>query len=390
MNGANVTTGLVIVLALWLPFISVAHQPHPAGAPAHPVGSPGYHEVTTNTDESVAAPTVTSAQQQELNLLLQLVALLQEQLNQLLGIAATDDSDASASDTTNTTVAVDTDVQPVCGDFAGTYTDTITDESAGGTHAHYVDISVSGDECVIVTNQIPSHDIGGDSSFAGKADEVRKTFRVPAEPEVASTPTPVAGYAKQGAVMLEGVKWDSGPAACFAEGTESLGREKIGCHPNNYHPWRYEVGSSFNGFGVDEYNAHVQPDGSYHYHASPVAGFDADCSSETDRAIIGFAMDGFPVFGCYIDDTGEVRKAESSYALKSGERAAISGYTTPYQVGGVRSDDYNGQFTGDYEYVAGSGDLDECNGADVDGVYGYYVTNTYPYVLSCFTGTPSN
>ena len=42
----------------------------------------------------------------------------------------------------------------------------------------------------------------------------------------------------------------------------------------------------------------------------------------------------------------------------------------------------------DYEYVAGLGDLDACNGMTVDGAYGYVVTEGFPYILGCFTGTP--
>ena len=35
-----------------------------------------------------------------------------------------------------------------------------------------------------------------------------------------------------------------------------------------------------------------------------------------------------------------------------------------------------------------AGDLDECNGMTVDGAYGYYVTDQYPWVMACFQGTP--
>ena len=48
-----------------------------------------------------------------------------------------------------------------------------------------------------------------------------------------------------------------------------------------------------------------------------------------------------------------------------------------------------GQFIGDYEYADGSGDLDECNGMTVEGQYGYYLTDDYPYVVACYAGTPS-
>ena len=52
-----------------------------------------------------------------------------------------------------------------------------------------------------------------------------------------------------------------------------------------------------------------------------------------------------------------------------------------------------GTFLQDYEYVAGSGDLDECNGRTgvtpefPKGIYHYVVTDTWPYVHRCVKGT---
>jgi hypothetical protein len=52
-----------------------------------------------------------------------------------------------------------------------------------------------------------------------------------------------------------------------------------------------------------------------------------------------------------------------------------------------------GTFLQDYEYVAGSGDLDECNGRTgvtpefPKGIYHYMVTDTWPYVHRCVKGT---
>jgi len=54
-----------------------------------------------------------------------------------------------------------------------------------------------------------------------------------------------------------------------------------------------------------------------------------------------------------------------------------------------------GAFTQDYEYINGSGDLDECNGRfDVTpefpgGIYHYYATDGYPFVQRCVKGTTS-
>ena len=52
-----------------------------------------------------------------------------------------------------------------------------------------------------------------------------------------------------------------------------------------------------------------------------------------------------------------------------------------------------GTFSQDYEYVAGLGDLDECNGRTgvtpefPAGIYHYFATDTYPYLQRCVKGT---
>jgi hypothetical protein len=74
-----------------------------------------------------------------------------------------------------------------------------------------------------------------------------------------------------------------------------------------------------------------------------------------------------------------MRKAQTSYRLREGQRAPVSGYATP-------AGDYDGTFRDDYEYVAGLGDLDQCNGMQVDGVYGYFITEQYPYIMACLKG----
>ena len=54
----------------------------------------------------------------------------------------------------------------------------------------------------------------------------------------------------------------------------------------------------------------------------------------------------------------------------------------------------DGTFVQDWKYVAGSGDLDECNGAVTRsaefpaGSYAYFVTEGYPFVARCWKGTP--
>ncbi len=129
-------------------------------------------------------------------------------------------------------------------------------------------------------------------------------------------------------------------------------------------------------YGMDEHHAHTLPDGTYHYHGDPR---DLYIDDGTLSGIIGLAADGYPIFGPWFDDEGIIRKATSSYQLKSGSVMTEAGEYF-----------YNGTYAEDYQYVADSGDLDECNGMEIGGQYGYYVTETFPYIMNCLRGTPDS
>ena len=67
---------------------------------------------------------------------------------------------------------------------------------------------------------------------------------------------------------------------------------------------------------------------------------------------------------------------------KSGARAELENQEPGFFPGGS----YDGTYIQDYEFNqtkldAGTCDLDECNGMTIDGTYGYYVTDSYPWVL---------
>ncbi|NNJ28014.1 hypothetical protein LzC2_41250 [Planctomycetes bacterium LzC2] len=144
--------------------------------------------------------------------------------------------------------------------------------------------------------------------------------------------------------------------------------------------------------GLDENHAHVQPTGAYHYHGLPTGllknlGWKAGAHSP----LIGWAADGFPIYAktgyADADDaSSDVKELKSSYRLKEGRRPGGEG-----QPKGK----YDGTFTQDYEYVAGSGDLDECNGRQCvtpefpEGTYAYFLTDDWPVVPRQFRGTPS-
>ena len=301
------------------------------------------------------------------------------------------DDDSAATGITDITDAILTSRSASCEEYVGSYESSVTDIQNSVSFMGDFTISVSGTTCTLASNNVPNHNFNdATASFATDTAEVAKSFTIPTNPTTANSTTELA-LGTTNAILLNGVVLDILPAACYGVGNEPLGQEKIGCGGDQIdNPWRYDPMSSLNGFGTDAHNAHVQPDGTYHYHGNPVALFAQDCGEATSAsAVIGFAADGFPIFGSCIEDGNDgITAVTSSWALKSGARQAVSGYTTPVGgTGDVDSNDYDGQFRGDYEYTANSGDLDECNGMTVDGQYGYYVTSTFPWMINCYKGT---
>ncbi|MGD1918261.1 MAG: YHYH protein, partial [Pleurocapsa sp.] len=154
---------------------------------------------------------------------------------------------------------------------------------------------------------------------------------------------------------------------------------------------KYDALSGARDLGFDENHAHVQPEGTYHYHGLPTLLLDDLGLSPAEHSpLVGWAADGFPIYAMYGYKDGKAADSEivtmtSSYELKSGNRP-----------GGEEPDgEYDGTFVRDYEYVEGAGSLVECNGRmtvapDVpDGTYAYFLTADFPIVPRCFRGTPS-
>ncbi|MDP7403886.1 MAG: YHYH protein, partial [Porticoccaceae bacterium] len=259
-----------------------------------------------------------------------------------------------------------------CREYVAQYSSSVTDIFRSVAFTGDLVITASGDKCILQSNGVPNHDFNdGNTGFPNNLSPQTQYYEINAEPVFAASPTYLRIGTDNG-LMLNGVKIDLLAAACFG-----VGNERTGCMDMS-NPWRFDPMHPANGFRVDSHNAHVQPNGSYHYHGSPNAMFETE--SPIISPIIGFAADGFPIYGSWFDDNGTVRKAESSYRLKTGTRAAVDGYETP-------PGNYDGQFRQDYEYVIGFGDLDECNGMTVDGAYGYYITDRFPYVLACLKGS---
>ncbi len=261
-----------------------------------------------------------------------------------------------------------------CSDYLESYQSTVLDVNNGTVFNGELMISLSGDQCIFQTNNIPNHDFNdGAQAFPNNVSAQNNSFTISANPTHAASTTAVS-LQVDNAILLNGVKVDLLAAACFG-----VGDGKVGCNDINQ-PWRYDPMFVANGFRVDTHNAHSQPDGSYHYHGKPNALYQDDNNSSVSP-LVGFAADGYPIFGPYFDDNGSIRKAVSSFQVITGSRPSTTG-----SPGG----DYDGTYRDDYQYVENYGDLDECNGMTVNGVYGYFITDGYPYILSCFKGTPDS
>ena len=239
----------------------------------------------------------------------------------------------------------------------------------------------------IVSNGLPDHTIGtfpnSENPNIITAQKISvSTTLTPTKTNAITTFGP--GTTKPG-IALNGVVFDPGTAGtCNNSGNScSPGGAPVGS-------WTMEaLGQSSFKFGTDMNNAHVQPDGVYHYHGVP-EGIVAKFNKGKNMTLIGWAADGFPIYARY------------GYSAATDANSAIKVITPSFRI--KASPDVSrpatnifpmGAFTQDYEYVAGLGDLDECNGRSgvtpefPSGIYHYFATDTFPYLQRCVKGAIS-
>lgn len=277
------------------------------------------------------------------------------------------------NDGVNITNKILSERSPYCSSYKGNYFAIANDANLGQENSSYMTIKTNSEDCIIISNGIPNHayDDAKEGAFPNKVVPQYQIFIVSRNPKQLDKLTPLS-LRMDNAVMLNGVKVDLLAAGCYG-----VGDGKIGCfNPNT--KWRYNPAYEGSDFIMDSHHAHSQPDGTYHYHASPNALFKDNSSVESP--VIGFAADGFPIYGSYIKKDDKIVAVKSSYQLRKGNRP-----DAPDSPGGK----YTGEFIDDYQYVPDSGDLDKCNGMTYEGHYGYYVTKGYPYIINCFKGTPN-
>ncbi len=245
-----------------------------------------------------------------------------------------------------------------------------TTRSVGPTE---VSISTRGRTRTITTNGVPNHRVGAFPNRGNPHQIAARTrvFSVTTAPTQARRPTELGVRYIMG-VAINGVVFDP-MAAEFYQGNPRSG-------------WNYDALGGAVPLGVDANHAHVQRDGTYHYHGIPTGLLEqVGWRPTTHSPLVGWAADGFPIYALTGAPTGQVQSMQSSYRLRDGQRPG--GASGP----GGR---YDGAFVEDYEYVAGLGDLDACNGAFTvsaefpNGTYAYFLTEGFPYIPRCLTGTP--
>ena len=237
-------------------------------------------------------------------------------------------------------------------------------------------IKIEGDKRIIKSNGIPDHEVGRFPNRGNPNGIQAQNYHYEVALKPKGAREAIVMVRQPFGIALNGVLFDPGTAEFFQRDRSS--------------EWNYEALSGAVKLGLDQNHAHVQPNGAYHYHGLPSKLFEVLSDGEQAMTLVGWAADGFPIYGLYgtkdpLDAGSEIVELKSSYQIKVGARP--SGSDSP---GG----DYDGSFTIDYEYVDSSGDLDECGGRFgvtpefTEGTYYYVLTEDYPFIPRMFKGEP--
>ncbi len=230
---------------------------------------------------------------------------------------------------------------------------------AGSAYAGNVSITTTNNQRCISSDGLPDHSTG---SFPNSGNPHRIStqsirYCFPLNPVKNNPAIPQRGSI---GVALNGITIRPG-TAYYWDASSSRGHSR-----DRSSGWNLEGLGSCEALGIDHNNAHVDNRGLYHYHG--VAS--ALVSSQADT-LIAYAADGFEIH--YVG-----RSERASYQLKQGTR--------PSGPGGR----YDGTYVEDWQYIAGSGTLDHCNGGTLNGKFVYFATDIYPFFPRCLWGNVSN
>lgn len=223
-------------------------------------------------------------------------------------------------------------------------TESFVDVSTGSAGvnypAPYLNVYCTDENMIVESNGIPNFEFVQITPADLSAQDYKWTL--PLHPEVAAAPTtiPLLGLV---AVAVNGMPiYGPNEAADLGFGDPFL--DQI----------------------LDYCNGHTGPGGTYHFHARPDCLFE-DSEGNTSL-VLAYALDGYPILAPYMcvdADCTQVEKVNSSWQRTQDVESAWDAH----------------------EYIAGSGDLDQCNGLlRADGTYTYYATDSFPYFLGCYHG----
>ena len=259
-------------------------------------------------------------------------------------------------------------------------------------------VEYSTNNVFIHTKGIPSYPTGpfldGNPSQAEDQDAI---FKFPLNP-TQNSGTPTATTMGNIGVFINGVAlFDYRDGVAWNPTTNSLcggpGNPPCPGGPGATMDWnRDAILAEMSGFDCSKGHPAM---GNYHHHQNPSA-FDLDLNvvsticnlydadglyaidSTQHSPLIGFAYDGFPIYGAYgyvnTDGTGGIVRIKSSYQLKTTRGTGMVPSVTTWPLGTFRED---------YEYIDHSGQsdyLDEHNGR-------FCVTPEYPNGIYCYFAT---
>jgi len=265
----------------------------------------------------------------------------------------------------------------------GTSTDSAIDAVVRAIPADVQRVRHNATDAYINATGVPSYSIGpwGDGNPAVATDR-NWLFRFPKSPVEETGTKTVTPLGPVGAFVNGVAMFNPKDAHSFNDADvwhqNAVVVEAAGFDAANGHP-APATGPTIGGF---------QP-GIYHHHQqSPSLRGQLGDDGTAHSPILGFAFDGFPVYGPYgfanPDGSGGVVRMRSSYQLRSGLRPP-----PPSGPGGP----YDGYYVEDFEYVDGLGDLDQYNGRFCvtpeypQGTYAYFMTidaggnSAYPYAI---------
>ena len=258
-----------------------------------------------------------------------------------------------------------------------------SDTGYNGILSNVLEVNYTATDAYVSCTCVPGYDIGPWAGNPNTPANQDFTFRITRTPQQNTGTLVNAGLGHIGV-------WRNGV---------SIFNARDGMSYNNQGIWNRDA-LVFEGSSFDACLGHPAGNGEYHHHVSPNCLYN-HLDNDVHSDLIGFAFDGFPVYGAYgfvnADGTGGPARMRSSYQLRGiTERTSLPNGTVlaAGQYGPAIADQYPlGAFIEDYAFVDGSGDLDEHNGRFCitpeypDGIYAYFVTlddqldPAYPYTI---------